>query len=454
MNSMNPGGEESDYLNAVYEIFNYGGRGPRTVEKKEKRLRFTHRALETLCPDFEKIRVAHIAGTSGKGSTALFLHSILFREKRTGLVISPHILDFNERIQIDGRPVSHPEITRHWNGLRPGLMKFERESGETALFQDIVLLLAFRLFMEYEVEWAVVETGLGGRFDQTSALNPSLTIITKIGLDHTHILGRTIPEIALEKAGIIRTGVGVYTTEREGEAFEVIRRAAEERGAPLKVVEPHKIRFLEGCTGMEFTLGNERYRIPVVGVHQAKNAALAASASNSLEGITLPDIKKGLESARLPGRIEFRGRLIIDTGHNPLELRALFSTLEHCLSPGKWVVVCGFADTKDHRGMLREVLKFADAVVLTKAEYRGAEPERLFEIARTIPGAEKKEIFVERRAAEAVEKGRSISLMEEGRGFLVVTGSTFLIDEVFNPHPLLRALNSEKWRKKEIANGQ
>ena len=447
----NPVENEKEYLSAVYEIYNHGGKGAGTLKEKKERLNFTRQALKTLCPGFEKIKIAHIAGSCGKGSTAIFLHSILSRKKRTGLITSPHLFDFNERIQLNRTVIHHTQLAHLWRKLLPELLKFEREYGERALFQDIVLLLGFRFFLKHEVEWAVVEVGLGGRFDQSNALDTTLSIITRIGLDHTQILGNTLPEIAREKAGIIRPGVEVHTLKPDKEskeAFRVIQETAERLEAPLITVQPEKIRFMRGCRGMNFSLHGERFWIPVAGRHQTENAALSISAANSVSGIELKDIKKGLESSRLPGRIELRDRLIMDIGHNTTELRALFNTLRVCLPSGKRVVVCGFADTKDHYGMLKEVMGFADAVVITQSEYRGADPMRLLEIASTYARAEEKTVIVEKDPVIALRKGNSLLKTQKNEGFLVVTGSTFLIDEIFNPNLSLRALNSGRWDMK------
>ncbi len=436
--------EDGKYLEVLREVFHHGGKVPSTPEGKEERLSFTRNLLDSLCPSHDRIRIIHIAGTTGKGSVAHYLHSILSRRFRTGLVISPHIHDFNERIQINGGPIPHSEVVRLWNGIKEDISGMEESTKETVLFQEIILVLAFEYFRENGVEWAVVETGLGGRFDQTRVLSPAATIITRIGLDHTHILGHTTKEIAQEKAGVIRQGIPVYTSEIRGEGFDVIKRRCDELSSPFHAISPENVRSLKDCEGIGFTRDHSLFNIPHPGRHQAGNAALAAAVSKEIVGLDEKEIQKGLESAELPGRIEIRGRLIVDTAHNPMELGALFSTLEKCLQKGKrCVVVCGFSDNKDHRGMLKEILNFADFVILTRAGYRGTEPGRLKELALDLPEIKKvKGILVEDEPIKAFRVGRAISGISKGKGYLIVTGSTFLMDEIFNPDEGLRRINS------------
>ena len=454
---------ERDYHRVLREIYDHRGKAPPTGEEKEARLTLTRKLLDRVCPGLGSISIVHIAGTSGKGSVALYLQSILSRRFPTGLVISPHLHDLNERIQVNGKPIPHSEVVRIWDELQGEVRRFEEETGEIVLFHEIILLIAFTYFRNRNIDWAIVETGLGGRYDQTRVLDPKVTVITQIDLDHTHILGTTVLEIAHEKAGIIRPGIPLYTAEQNDQVLELFRKRCQGSGSLFQHCLPVRWSPADGM-GMTFVHGETGYSIHQAGEHQAVNANLAVSIAEEIPGVREEDLREGLDQTHLPGRIEVRGRLIIDTAHNALELRMLHRTLTACLPKGIGrVVVCGMADTKDHEAMLREVGKLADILILTRAGYRGEDPMRLLQMTRKLDEFNGvRGVLVEPDPLKAYRLGRRIAYgVVEGHGeggehmegeerrsngtvdrCLIVTGSTFLVDEIFNPDEELRRINS------------
>ncbi len=441
---------DAAYHSVLKQIYDHGGTTPLTTEEKDTRLGFTRKLLDKLCPGHGAMNIIHIAGTSGKGSVAMYLHSILSRKFDTGLILSPHVYDFNERIQVNTLPIPHADVVSLWDQMRNKIEVFEREHNEILLFQEIILLMAFTYFTEQNIQWVVVETGLGGRFDQTRVLEADVTIITQIDLDHTHILGNTIQEIAMEKAGIIRPGIPLYTAEQKEEAIKVFKDTCNERSAPFYPVYPDTIAYAvageDEAGGMLFSHEGTSYSIPHHGEHMAVNTALAVAAVSNIPGVSGEDIRGGLQSAYLPGRIEVRGRLVIDTAHNPAEIRALSKTLSNVIpGSGKKIVVCGISDTKDHLSMLREIGRLGDIIIFTRAGYRGQDPMELKHLALTLEEFRTVEgIVVVEKSDKAYALARDMTGLLGNDAWLIVTGSTFLIDEIFNPDHELRRINSGK----------
>lgn len=437
--------QDREYYRTIRTIYDHGGIIPTDPEGKEQRLKLTRIFLDTLVPKHTELHIAHIAGTSGKGSTALFLHHIIARTHTTGLLISPHLHDPNERIQVSGTPIPHQNLVCIWNKLFPRIQELEKKHGVLFLFQEIFLLIALTYFLEQGVEWAVIETGLGGRFDQTSVLDANVTAITQVDLDHTHILGNTIEEIAQEKGGIIRPGIPLVTTETDAEALAVFDSICERQGSRMVQCAPEDVApSAQDGMGITFAADGTSYNISQPGYHQAVNASLAVTIARETLGMDPASIQEGLLAARLPGRIEVRGDLIIDTGHNPREMKVLSETVRKLAPEGvPRIVVCGISEAKDHRAMLKEIVGMADVIILTKAGYRGEDPRNLLRLLLEIPEFSRiKGVMVEDRPLTAYRLARSIRDEKGGSGLIIVTGSTFLVDEIFNPDPMLREINS------------
>ncbi len=357
----------------------------------------TLRLLSILDNPERRFRSVHIAGTNGKGSTAAMIASLL-REAgvRTGLFTSPHLVSFTERIQVDGRRIDEGDVVRLTGYIRDRLV---RDLCPT--FFEFVTVMAFLYFMEEGVQWAVVETGMGGRFDATNTIAPSVTVITSVGMDHREFLGETLPEIAYEKAGIIKKGVPLVLAPQRGEALAVILDVAEKRNAPV-------YRYGEDFTAEIKELTREGVRfdyrrpptelkdlfVPLTGSHQAVNGAVAVKAVELVAALdpsvqNFPSfLRRGLQRTSGPGRCElssFRGTpVLLDGAHNPDAARALAETIRRVHPSGTGLIlVFGAMADKDTRGMLSALLPLAREVVFTAPSHgRAEDPERLLRMAR------------------------------------------------------------------------
>ena len=275
-----------------------------------------HRGLKTI----------HIAGTNGKGSTAAMIHSIL-RESglKVGLYTSPHLIRFNERIRINGLPISDEYIIEFMAQFNGVIDKVE------ATFFEATTVLALHYFSNEEVDVAVIETGLGGRLDSTNVIDPELTIITSIDLDHQHILGETLIDVAAEKAGIIKKQKPVLVCSQKPEVMDVIRKKAQESNSPIIYSnDPKKIIIDRRSTGFE--LDNKQYFVPLIGAHQAINAGLAIRAvMHSFPEMKKSEIQSGLSNAKWLGRFQpliKKLPIYYDVAHNPGGIRTIRASLD------------------------------------------------------------------------------------------------------------------------------
>lgn len=305
-------------------------------------------------------RYVHIAGTNGKGSVAAFTANILQKAGfKTGLTISPYVLDFRERFQIGGQMIAPDALER----LAAKVRAAAETLGETPVQFEAVTALALCWFDEERCDIAVLETGLGGRFDATNAVeNTLVAAVTRIDLDHTELLGGTVGEIAAEKAGIIKPGcVAVTYPVQEKEALQAIAAACIREKADLVAPEAEDIHLRRGGlfeNRMEY--GGYEVNLSLPGAHQACNAAMAIEIALALwrQGLDIPDeaILEGLEATRFPARIEVLRKqplVLLDGSHNPAGAAALAATLGAQKLPQKPAAVLGVLADKAAAEMLR-----------------------------------------------------------------------------------------------------
>lgn len=394
----------------------------------------------------------HIGGTNGKGSTAAMLSGILQAGGyRTGLYTSPHLLGFPERIRVNGLPIPEREVTRltallkelsaahfaHHPVPNPPSHRLPHPT-----FFELTTAMAFLYFARQAVEAAVIEVGLGGRFDATNLLTPRVAVVTNVSLEHQEYLGQTLPEIAMEKAGIIKPGVPVVTAI-QGDGHAVIRRTAAEREAPLTHIREAyawtiRTSGLSGQT-LDLTGPLRRYdalSIPLAGRHQVENAVTAIAAAEVLEaqGYRLGEaaIRRGLTQARWPGRLQIvsdQPRILLDGAHNPAGAQALAAFLaEHRSSLNRLVLVFGVLRDKDWETMLALLGPLADQTILTHPPAdRGADPHDLITADRYCP-----KVDIAADPAEGVALAREVTAPGDT---ILVTGSLYTVAAA------LRALN-------------
>jgi len=333
----------------------------------------------------------HVAGTNGKGSVASSLASILNQAGyKTGLYTSPHLVRFNERIQVNNRPISNRNVVASYNTIK----KTHHGDREPTFF-EFATIMAFYEFASRKVDWAIIETGMGGRLDATNIIRPRVSVITNISLEHRDYLGDTLEQISGEKAGIIKTRTPVITGIRQKKAIAVVKNKAAEKSAPLFCFGKNfKVRRNKSGTfsyqGIETNWKN--LRTGLSGDHQVDNAALVLAACEILNQndaeLSLDHIKAGLIKNRWPGRLEIvstKPRLILDGAHNFIAARNLARFLSANYNKRKVIMVIGILDDKPYRAMLNCLLPTANQVILTRAKInRAMEAEKLEPIAKKI----------------------------------------------------------------------
>lgn len=333
----------------------------------------------------QSLRIIHIAGTNGKGSTAAALAAILRAGGiPAGLYTSPHLHSFTERIRIDTRPISMAEVVRLIEFLRP------HADALRVTFFEFATAMALLAFQQHGVEWAILETGMGGRLDATNVVSPELCLLTPIGLDHTQHLGETLPLIAAEKAGIIKPGVPLVCARQHPAAQAVIDQRAAELGTPM-LLEGRDYHWAEQGEGFSFSADGivlEQIEPGLAGAFQLPNLALAAAAARQLGNgsqslISAAALREGLQRVRWPGRLEWlTERVLVDGAHNPAGAAMLASYLErHQLHNLHLVIGCK-AD-KDFAGLLAPLWPFAARVYATRPPVDEAlDPRRIVAVAQ------------------------------------------------------------------------
>ncbi|TRZ99588.1 MAG: bifunctional folylpolyglutamate synthase/dihydrofolate synthase [Nitrospiraceae bacterium] len=395
--------------------------------------------LGSLGDPHRSFRSIHVGGTNGKGSTAAMIASVLgSRGYRVGLYTSPHLIDFTERIQVNGRVISSDRVGALTEKIRQAS---DACLSEPPTFFEATTVLAFAYFAEAGVDCAVIEVGLGGRFDATNVLMPLVSVITTIGMDHQEYLGTTPESIAFEKAGIIKQGVPVVAGRLASESLSVIRRTAAEREAACVALgEDFDAR---GEAPEQFSYGGLRRRYDSLscslpGRHQMDNAACALAALELAEarGLAVGEeaVREGLRVVRWPGRLELVSRrpdVWLDGAHNPQAAEALAAYLTTLSSrcgpaaPGCLILVVGMMRDKDRKGVLSR-LAFVPGVrhlVVTSAAHpRATDPQ---ELAYDCEGLGVP-VAVRPTVAEAFAHARSLAGPDDT---ICVTGSLLVVGE-------------------------
>jgi dihydrofolate synthase / folylpolyglutamate synthase len=332
-------------------------------------------------PD-QQFKIVHVAGTNGKGSTCAMIEAGLRAAGlRVGLYTSPHLAEPTERIQIDRKPIAGSDFVAalgRVQAVNAQLLQNETIDLHSTYFETLTAM-AFHLFAEQKVDWAVVEVGLGGRLDATNVVQPDLCVITPIDLDHTEYLGPTIADIAREKAGILKPGIPAVIAPQEAEAEEVIRARAAEIDCPVQFLRDSEITAVEShAWETRFRVADEDYRIPLAGRYQAQNGLVAVNALKRL-GLAAEQISKGLSTATWPGRLEKvfdRPLVILDGAHNAAGARVLGKYLQEHVRPGRIHLIFGVMQDKPLDEMIEILFPLADDITITRPNSsRALEPK-------------------------------------------------------------------------------
>ncbi|MFC1528646.1 bifunctional folylpolyglutamate synthase/dihydrofolate synthase [Candidatus Latescibacterota bacterium] len=374
----------------------------------------------------------HIAGTNGKGSVAAMIADALTRAGlKTGLYTSPHLITFRERIRINGCMVTPDEIVAGVDRIKNTSMRFD---GLT--FFDVWTALAFDHFARSAVDTSVIEVGMGGRLDSTNVINPAVSIITSIGIDHSDKLGKTSSEIAHEKAGIIKLGVPVVSAPQEPAVQSILEKEAKKAGTRLIVVG-RDVRWEKEKNGMSYYGSKWTFddvSVPLEGSMQFMNAAVAMAALEVLasEGYPVDPVnaRKGIETVRWPGRLETVSTnpdIILDGACNPAAMRMVYEFLSTRSPRDKTVAVVAMCRDKEVSEVLDILGNAASRFVVTQVENPRALSAR--ELAERSPDTV--QIIVEPDPLQAVEK----AISRAGRdGLVIVSGSLYLVGEVMKKY--------------------
>lgn len=382
----------------------------------------------------DRLKLIHVAGTNGKGSTCAYLDSALRRNGyKTGLYTSPYLCRYNERIRVDGRCIPDEALCRIASDVYEQVQELAKEEIYSTTF-EIGTAVAFLWFAEEQVDIAVIEVGLGGRLDPTNVIRPAVCAIATIGLDHTGVLGNTLAEIAGEKAGIIKPGIPVAVYPLEPEAMPPIERACSERGCELLYSGKLPTRvFAENERGSIYDvelphLGTLHMDIPLIGHHQIANSRLAACALDLLyaQGFALDraKVEQGFAETVWAGRLEWvRENVLIDGAHNPQGAQSLADYIRRFFMGRRRVLVTGMMKDKAVTECAGILAGAFDTVIATRVDYpRAASVEEIRDVY-TAAGAR------DVRMAEKIDEAIALAEETAGDGIAVIAGSLYVAGE-------------------------
>lgn len=427
---------------------------PMTFEEAEEYL--NRAGLFCIKPSLDRIRLLcaklgepqldypsiHITGTNGKTSVACMVAAILEETgRKVGRFTSPHLQSVCERIAVNGRPITRREFASLTERIVPYAEQTNRETGDPLTYFELNTAQAFLYFSERKVDVAVVEVGMGGRWDATNIIPSRVQVITTVGLDHMAELGDTLEKIAWEKAGIIKEGGKVVCGVGEEGLYRIIEGEAEAKGAVVYQIGKDFHLLYRLSYGLDFGRVGQvvgirglfreygELFVPLLGEHQASNAACAVAACEAFygspRGLSAQEVERGMSRARNPGRLEvvaLNPLVILDGAHNPQGAERLAQALSSELDFRRLILVLGVMEDKELEGILAHILPLASEVVVTRSSTsRSADPRLL---AERIGG--KKPVHLADSVPEALKLAKSLAAVDDA---VCVTGSLYLVGE-------------------------
>lgn len=437
-------------LDYLYSFVDYSLKHSSELAKAEFNLDRMFALMGELGNPQSKYPIIHVAGTKGKGSVcALCASALKAAGYKVGLYTSPHLLDFCERIQINGEPIPHELLVEIVEEIKPAVAKIPK----LTTF-EITTALGFLAFAKQGCNAAVIEVGLGGRLDATNIITPRVSVITSLSYDHMAVLGDTLAKIAGEKAGIIKRGVPVVSSSQKEEALEVLERVAKLMESKVTLVN-QDIKFeslsssLNGQTlrlsSFLFPLSNEtdslEFKIPLLGSHQLENAATAYAALK-VSGLDVSDeaIQKGFAQVKWRARFEIARReppVIFDSAHNEDSFVKLRETLDTYFPDKKAYLIFGASEDKNIPGMFAAMKPKIKRLIVTRADHpRALEEERIVELAR--------QAEVPYEAVSPVESAlaRALELSANDGSIVLSAGSMFVTAEVMKAWTILAKVSN------------
>lgn len=381
-----------------------------------------------------KIQAVHVAGTNGKGSTIAFLTSLLGQEGRqVGTFTSPFITRFNERIAVNGQPISDEAVVHLVTQVRPVVEKMDQTELGGPLEFEIVTAMMFLYFAQHPVDVVLVEVGIGGLYDSTNVFTPLVSVITNVGWDHMALLGNTLPEIAQQKAGIIKPHVPVVTGVQASEALTVIKRVANEQHAPLMVLDDD---FKLTGDPADFESNDchvSNIKSGLLGVYQLKNLAVAIQAAVVLSRqrgwkLSADQIRRASLQARWPGRMEIMQQeplVVLDGAHNLPGVQALKQSLQTYWQDRTIHILAAILDDKLFQPMIDELLTIPNAQ-LTLTNFQNPLHRQVVQPGELVAN-EARQINYEANWRTAL---RQLIKQVNPRDVVIITGSLYFVSEV------------------------
>ena len=414
--------EFDDLLEELYKLKRIG------IKLGLERIR---KLLDKLGNPQSSYKIIHVGGTNGKGSVCRIISSILQEGGYTvGLFTSPHLIHLRERFVVNGEEIKDDELL----DVLKVVLNAAKKMDEKPTFFEISTAIAFEFFRRKEVDFAVVEVGMGGRYDATNVVSPIISIITNVAIDHSEYLGNNIEDITKEKAGIIKDGTPVITSAT-GKALDVIDRIARKKHAELISGNGRWERRDFGLNGQRFVVHgifrDYELETPLLGRFQGENITLAVLAIEKLQmmGVFLPDgcIERGVRNASNPGRMELvstNPKILLDGAHNVGAIKALIESLED-FPYNDLILVLGILSDKDINGMIKEIAPLAKHIITTMPKSdRACESEELVEIVKKHNPVCK--VYSTKNVREAISKAKEISKPDD---LICITGSLYTVGE-------------------------
>ena len=370
----------------------------------------------------DNFKTIHLAGTNGKGSTAAIINSILIANGyKVGLYTSPHLISFNERIRVNGVTITDEEIISFMKHVEPAINEIK------STFFEVTTAMAFYHFNNNDVDIAIIETGLGGRLDSTNVVNPSLTVMTPISLDHRDILGSTIEKIAEEKAGIIKRGVPLITANQVNSVSKVLEKRIREKESVMHTCpNPESVKL--SSDGTSFEVYGNNYNTSLIGDHQAQNAALAIATIKLFNPkISYETINKGLRNVHWPGRLQLvSDKIYYDVAHNENGVKSVLDNLSRMFPTSKFYGLLCLKGDKEI-DFIAESIKsqFEMLFVSTSKDGLLLKPEKLSKELNNL----KVENFPSSDINSSISK---INKVRNPNDVILIFGSHYIANEVFS----------------------
>jgi dihydrofolate synthase/folylpolyglutamate synthase len=456
-------GPNFPYYNTVDQIYHAEWSTAKLV-----RLELLRESIRTLWPKGHPTRLIHVAGTSGKGSTCRFLEVGFSTLGKGGAFMSPHLFDYRERFSVNGQFAVQADVNEVWQArIQPHCVRLGLHNPHHIhTFLEVSILMALALFELHGVEWAAMETSIGGRYDQTRALEVVATVLTNVGSDHANLLGRAHWQRVLDKAGIARPGIPLSTTETNQESQAIIAAVCQDAGAPLTLVDQADVCRLEeqlarfqlapAPTDSQKSLSRGKARDAdscaddeslLDAGYQKWNAALSlAVLRHFFPALDERTLLERFTAARLPGRFwRVEEGVYADIAHNSEKMRALVSEVERKFTGQGKIFIVGMSGERAPSEVFATLARLAKAIIVTGASYKGQDPAAVRDAIEPLTGDTPVLVIADPRQALEVAKS-----MRSEQDIVLLTGSTYMIDQVLNPDPYLRYLSATfGWRTRQ-----